>query len=101
MLCGIAYPAALERTLEQLGARVVARREFPDHHRYRAADLQDLVEGPSVWVTTEKDAVKLDSDWIGDLDLRVLEVDLDPGDGFASWLRERVSDLPEGTVVGR
>ena len=42
MLCGIARPASLRRTLEALGATVVAERCFPDHHRYRERDLREL-----------------------------------------------------------
>ena len=101
MLCGIAHPASFERTLGHLGARVVARREFPDHHRYRAADLENLVEGPSVWVTTEKDAVKLSADWLGRLDLRVLEIELESEAVFSTWLCEQVSGLSRGSAPGR
>lgn len=61
---GIANPSRFEATLVQLGAFVVARRIFPDHHRYSTADLESINEaarksGASMVVTTEKDMVKL------------------------------------------
>jgi len=54
---GIGNPAAFERTLETLGARVVERRRFPDHHAFTAEDLAGL--GSRWLVVTAKDAVKL------------------------------------------
>lgn len=61
---GIANPSRFEATLVQLGAFVVARCIFPDHHRYSTADLESINEaarksGASMVVTTEKDMVKL------------------------------------------
>jgi len=65
-ICGlssIGNPEAFERSLEELGAELVARVRFPDHHRYREEDLgRALRERASAaeWiVTTEKDAVRL------------------------------------------
>jgi len=63
-LSGIANPAAFARTLESLGASVVARREFADHHAYTAADVGEVVRaaaeaGAERIVTTSKDFVKL------------------------------------------
>jgi tetraacyldisaccharide 4'-kinase len=74
---GIARPEAFERTVEALGARIVARRARPDHHRYGRADLAGLGDGARVWLTTEKDAVKILPSWCGGLDLRVLRIALE------------------------
>jgi tetraacyldisaccharide 4'-kinase len=76
LLAAIARPASLRRTLEGLGARVIAERCFPDHHRYRARDLAGLGRQARTWVTTEKDAPKLHTAWAAGTDLRVLSVDL-------------------------
>jgi len=88
MLCGIARPASFRRTLESLGARVVAERTYPDHHRYRAGDLRSLGAAHGVWVTTEKDAVKLDEAWLSNTELWVLGSGLRVagGDAFLDWL---------------
>lgn len=92
MLCGIAQPASLLRTLEALGARVQTERVFPDHHPYERRDLHGLGEQASLWVTTEKDALKIDPAWVDDAELWVLGVDLevDDADAFRGWLVERL-----------
>ncbi|MBN2097718.1 MAG: tetraacyldisaccharide 4'-kinase [Candidatus Omnitrophica bacterium] len=64
MLCGIAQPESLQRTLEQLQAKVCLKFCFPDHYQYCQADLADIEAQCSqaqieTIVTTEKDAVKL------------------------------------------
>lgn len=61
---GIARPEGFERTLERLGARVVARRRARDHAPHDAADLAAAREaaaraGARYVVVTQKDAVKL------------------------------------------
>ena len=100
MLCGIARPASFRRTLESLGARVVAERTFPDHHRYRAGDLRSLGNAHPIWVTTEKDAVKLDEAWVPDADLWVLGSGLEVPDAetFLDWLEDALA--VRGRFVG-
>jgi len=91
MLCGIARPASFRRTLESLGARVVEERVFGDHHAYRPADLAGLGARTPLWVTTEKDAVKLDPDWAPAADLRVLELAVEGGEGLVEFVRARLA----------
>ena len=60
---GIGRPEKFFETLEGLGARLVARRGFPDHHRFAASELEAIFgearkRGLAV-VTTEKDFVRL------------------------------------------
>jgi len=69
-VCGLADPGQFKDMLERQGLRVHLR-VFPDHHRYRPADLEGLA-GPVL--TTAKDAVKLGA-WAEQLDIRVLEVE--------------------------
>jgi len=92
MLAGLARPASLRATLERLGARVVAERRFPDHHRYRARDLRGLAELVPRWITSEKDAFKLSPDWLGGADLQVLEIELEveQAPDFLDWLEARL-----------
>ncbi|MBI3271081.1 MAG: tetraacyldisaccharide 4'-kinase [Planctomycetes bacterium] len=61
---GIGNPAGFVKTLQALGARVVATRSFPDHHAYDAEELRELDArargaGAELVVVTEKDRVKL------------------------------------------
>ena len=92
MLAGLAQPRGFLRTLEELGARVIAERVFRDHHVYRAADLRDLAREAPRWVTTEKDAVKIRPSWVGEADVRVLAIDLvvaEP-EQLLDWLERRL-----------
>lgn len=60
---GIGRPAKFFASLEGVGAVVLARCAFPDHHRYRAAELARLLARAerenAVLVTTAKDRVRL------------------------------------------
>lgn len=64
-LCaGIAHPAAFVRTVESTGARVIGVQWWPDHHRYTAGEVRQVIAaarsaGARAVLTTEKDAVKL------------------------------------------
>jgi tetraacyldisaccharide 4'-kinase len=60
---GIGNPAAFERTLAGLGARVLFAERFPDHHHHDPATLGEIgrkasAAGAEAIVTTGKDAVK-------------------------------------------
>lgn len=62
--CGIAQPDSFFALLEQVGAHLVCRFSFPDHHRYSARDLAALTrialqQGAEWLVTTEKDLARL------------------------------------------
>ena len=60
---GIGRPAKFLRTLQDLGAEVVDFTAFPDHHRYRRAEVRALfmraAELNAQCFTTEKDFVRL------------------------------------------
>jgi tetraacyldisaccharide 4'-kinase len=91
MFCGIARPASFRRTLEALGARVIAERSFPDHHPFRAGDLRGLGASAPLWITTEKDAVKLDPAWCAGLSLRVLGIAVEGAGGLVELVLERLA----------
>ncbi len=66
--CGLAQPASFWRTLAGLGCQPVFKRAFPDHHRYRAAELhrlaaEALARGAQALLTTEKDLMNLPEGW--------------------------------------
>jgi tetraacyldisaccharide 4'-kinase len=61
---GIATPESFEKFLRDLGALLVGRERFLDHHRYSLEDLEQLYdtaerERAECMVTTEKDAVRI------------------------------------------
>jgi tetraacyldisaccharide 4'-kinase len=88
LLAALAYPAEFRRSLESSGARVVAERTFRDHYRYRERDLRGLAAEAPLWVTTEKDAVKIPPAWVGDADVRVLRIELEVAEPerLLSWI---------------
>ncbi len=68
-LSSLGNPEAFERTLERMGAVLVGRARFPDHHEYRAEELAGVAQGEAAsaeWVvTTEKDEVRLPGGYFG------------------------------------
>ena len=64
---GIGRPAKFFATLDSIGAELVARHAFADHHRFRADELQrlfsDAETAHAVLVTTAKDAMRLPAEW--------------------------------------
>ncbi len=92
LIAGLARPESLRRTIEHLGAKVVAERTFGDHHRYRSRDLQRLASDVPIWITTEKDAVKITPAWVAGADVRVLSIELEVSDAkvLLDWLVERL-----------
>ena len=77
LLCGIARPESFRRSLESLGAEVVCERLFPDHHAYAARDVRGLDPSVDLWLTTEKDAIKILPSWIEGTSLWVLQIELE------------------------
>lgn len=80
LLSGIARPRAFRRTVEALGAEVVAEHRFADHHRFRPGELGRVLDPPggatADWiVTTEKDAVRLAAEEAAHPALRVLRIE--------------------------
>ena len=75
MLAGIARPGSLRASLESLGAEVVTERIFPDHHAYAASDCRGLARNVDLWVTTEKDGLKILPAWVEEVPLFVLKIE--------------------------
>ncbi|MCH2187981.1 tetraacyldisaccharide 4'-kinase [Myxococcota bacterium] len=92
ILCGVGCPEAFERTVLNLGAEIVGRRFFPDHHAYVESNLTGLSRQASVWLTTEKDAVKLMPSWVKEIEILVLEIELAgvESEAFLDWLEEKI-----------
>lgn len=81
-LSGIAAPAGFERELEKLGAQLVHRVQFADHHRYTQQEIIEVInaareKGASAIVTTEKDAVRFPRLDRCDLPVYFLRVDIE------------------------
>jgi len=81
--CGIGNPRAFVRTVETLGARAKKTRFYRDHHRYAARDVEELGRSGLPVVVTEKDAVKLEPLWRGEMPLHVVKIQVLVRDGAA------------------
>jgi tetraacyldisaccharide 4'-kinase len=83
LLAGIARPGAFRRTVEALGAQVAGERRFRDHHRFREAELREVLgpadrdggQGGDWVITTEKDAVRMGPEAAAHPRLRVLRIE--------------------------
>ena len=61
---GIGTPSSFLLTLKNLHLNIVGKKYFSDHHDYKIKDLETVQGsanrlGANVWITTQKDAVKI------------------------------------------
>lgn len=80
-LSAIAAPESFEGFLEKLGAQVVLRERFLDHHRFNPRELERIfaaaaAAGADILVTTEKDAVRVPSDCVPLMPFLYLRVEI-------------------------
>ncbi len=78
----IATPESFERFLRELGAKLVLKKRFLDHHRFTDEELNDVFEkakqaGAEFIVTTEKDSVRIDSKFKSVLPLFYTKLEID------------------------
>jgi tetraacyldisaccharide 4'-kinase len=86
-ISGIAVPESFENFLTTLGAEIIYRKSYADHHRYSEEEIVNFLEkakkrGAEMVITTEKDAVRfpdLKSHPVPTLYLRV-EIDILSGE---------------------
>jgi len=81
-LSGIAVPSSFEQGLENLGAVIVDRNRFADHHRYTQQEIINIINkskqiGASAIITTEKDAVRFPRLSRVDVPMYFLRVDIE------------------------
>ena len=81
LFCSIGNPRAFRRTAQQLDANILWSAEFSDHHWYTQEDIAAITRAENtaveLFVTTEKDAVKLGKKWPADRKLVVLRVEME------------------------
>ena len=97
----IGNPYSFEKTLEDLGAKIVKIFRFPDHYDYQGNDLgkieatyrTDLEKGEVIAVTTEKDGVRLERVISPETDrafweIWILKIELEIVRGKEEWRRK-------------
>lgn len=92
--CGIANPEKFKDSLRSAGIAPAALIEFPDHHAYRAGDIETLRKTAETkglrLITTAKDAVKL-TGFISSGDFDTLEIDLEwPAESVATLIQRMI-----------
>jgi tetraacyldisaccharide 4'-kinase len=94
---GIGSPEAFRKSLAALGADVVSCRDFPDHHPYSDADMEELrrlaaPSGASCLITTEKDAVRLADfpDFLTKISLLRISMEITPLAPFTELILSRL-----------
>ena len=90
IISAIAKPASFENFLEQLGAKLVCRDHYADHHRYTKQEILDFISqakesGAEMIVTTEKDAVRIPKIENPDIPLYYLRIQIDIISGQESF----------------
>jgi tetraacyldisaccharide 4'-kinase len=106
-VAGIARPGRFFEALGARGYEVAATRAFRDHHAYSARDLRRLAAwaretGADALVTTEKDAVRIETAPPGDLPLLYLPygLDLEPAAEVTRWLDARLAAARDAGIAG-
>jgi tetraacyldisaccharide 4'-kinase len=89
-ISAIANPPSFEGFLCELGAELVLKRRYADHHRYRQQEMINFVNdakaaGAELIVTTEKDAVRMPRLDRCDIDILFLRVEIDILNGQESF----------------
>jgi tetraacyldisaccharide 4'-kinase len=77
--CGLGNPRGFRHTLQECGCELAGFREFPDHHPYRRADLEELArwaEGlnAAAIICSQKDLVKIGLSQLGGKPLWALRI---------------------------
>ncbi len=92
----IGNPSSFEQTIMDVGAELVDSLRYPDHHEYTMAEMQSIVQKVSdnknvdALITTEKDAVKIPSEFIYSfrpLPVYVLGIEVEFVDGQEELMR--------------
>lgn len=99
IFCGLARPESFRLLLQHYRKDLqVDAKYFPDHHQYTAADIQLLLDLKSLrqalFITTEKDAVKIKNLWPKDVPLAVLQLGMEmknSEDEFDNYVLQKLS----------
>ena len=88
--CAIAMPESFEKLLKKLGANIVYKKWFLDHHRFNQAELDKFFSdaknaNAEMVITTEKDSVRISSDFDGGLPFYYTKLEIEILDGYQDF----------------
>ncbi len=77
--CGLGQPAQFFDSLHQEKLNLTGTLSFPDHHRYRSADVRRILQeasrtGAEALITTAKDKINLEGQTLGNWSCYVFEI---------------------------
>ncbi len=78
IVSGLGSPEGFHAMVRALGAQISSTLDYPDHHDYSLRDwkhIQDAARGAQLLLTTEKDLVKLEKFYAGEVPLYALRVE--------------------------
>lgn len=103
--CGIARPESFFEQLRAAGVMLSGTRSFRDHHAYSDSDVRELLtlraqHGAASFVTTEKDAINLESHGAALAPLHVIPVrmELDDADAALTTLLAAIAARNRGSA---
>ncbi|MDD3249073.1 MAG: tetraacyldisaccharide 4'-kinase [Smithellaceae bacterium] len=102
--CGIAKPASFRKILLEAEAEILSFVDFPDHYVYNRNDLEALrrhfsAQNADCWLTTEKDAMRLEAfpDFLKTLFVARVEMEILPSKpSFEDFILRRLKEVSEG-----
>ncbi len=90
VFCGIASPRGFEDIINRMSGELRYKKRFLDHHRYSPGELDRMFlqaknAGADVMITTEKDAVRIPSDYKPILPFFYVRMDIEIVEGFEDF----------------
>ena len=97
--CGIAQPASFKKLLIEAGSELMSFMEFADHYTYDRNDLETLKNHflkfhADYWITTEKDAMRLEAhpEFLKNLCILRVEMEIKPSEpSFEEFILKRLN----------
>jgi tetraacyldisaccharide 4'-kinase len=106
VVTGIARPERFAADVTAAGWDIAGTMTFRDHHRFDARDVKRIAAAArsaaaAIVLTTEKDAVRLAAQALGDLPFASvpLVVGVEPAERFRAWLLDRVRSASRATAA--
>lgn len=86
---GLGRPEKFRQTLESNGFRLVGFRSFADHHKYSRKDIETLLSHAGVHrlITTEKDIVKIPTEFHDRIDVLKISLAFEDADILATQIQ--------------
>lgn len=92
--CGLGNPTQFFKTVEKLEPKLIIKRKFPDHYKYTAENLEELLEMGrknkiDYLITTEKDLANFPSNHVPDEKILILQVKMEINSNLLSEILKK------------